>query len=95
MKKTVILIGVGEIGGVFARGILKTGHTVYPVMRGMDIQTVKQDVPDPYAVVAAVGEKDIQNVLASIPQEWHGKLVLLQNEPPTHPVPGQAIHLLG
>lgn len=80
MKKTVILIGVGEMGGVFARGILKTGYPVTPVSREMDLNEVAKDVPDPQAVVVAVGEKDIHSVLETIPAVWHDRLVLLQNE---------------
>lgn len=33
MRKPVVLIGVGEMGGVFERGLLKTGYQVVPVMR--------------------------------------------------------------
>ncbi len=80
MKKTVVVIGVGEIGSVFARGILKTGYPVYPVVRGTNLSTAAKDVPDPQAVVVAVGEKDIKSVLESIPQPWKDRLVLVQNE---------------
>jgi len=80
MKKTVIVIGVGEIGGVFAKGILKTGYPVYPVVRGVDLSDAVKDAPDPEAVIVAVGEKDIHNVLGSIPQQWQDRLVLVQNE---------------
>ena len=80
MSKSVILIGVGEIGGVFAKGILRTGFPVYPVVRGADMNIVAKEVPDPQAVVVAVGEKDIHQVLKSAPQSWHDRLVLVQNE---------------
>ncbi len=33
MNAPVVLIGVGEMGGVFARGLLRLGHPVYPVPR--------------------------------------------------------------
>lgn len=80
MKNAVILIGVGEIGGVFAKGILKTGYPVYPVARGTNLEDVMRDVPDPKAVVITVGEKDFQNVLKAIPRQWHDRLVFVQNE---------------
>ncbi len=80
MKKLVILIGVGEIGGVFARGLLKTGYQVYPVARGENLKEVSAEVADPQAVVVGVGEKDLHAVLESIPEGWKDKLVLLQNE---------------
>jgi len=37
MKKPIIIIGVGEMGGVFARAFLKEGHPVYPVSRQTDM----------------------------------------------------------
>ena len=80
MKKPVVLIGVGEMGGVFARGILRAGYPVVPVKRGDDLRRVLADHPDAQAVVIAVGEKDIQDVLAALPKAWHGRAVLLQNE---------------
>lgn len=80
MKKTVVVIGIGEIGSVFARGILKTGYPVYPITRGMSVTDAAVDVPDPEAVIVAVGEKDIKNILESIPRLWQDRLVLVQNE---------------
>lgn len=35
MKHPVVLIGVGEMGGVFGRGLLKLGHPVFPVIPSM------------------------------------------------------------
>lgn len=80
MKKPIVIIGMGEIGGVFARGFLKTGHPVYPIVRGMDLRISLEEIPDPEAVVVAVGEKDIARVLGEIPALYHSKLVLVQNE---------------
>ena len=80
MKETVVVIGVGEIGGVFAKGILKTGYPVTPVSRGTNLSDVVKDTPDPQAVIVAVGEKDIHECLGSIPQQWQDRLVLVQNE---------------
>lgn len=37
MKKPVVIIGIGEMGGVFARGFLRTGHPVFPVTRDMSL----------------------------------------------------------
>lgn len=80
MKKPVVLIGVGEVGGVFARGVLKLGHPVYPVTRDMSVSDVAKDLTDPEAVIVGVGEKDLNQVLAEIPQNWHDRVVLIQNE---------------
>lgn len=80
MKKTVILIGVGEMGGVFARGLLAAGYPVFPVLRDMDIHTVAGELPDPELVIVAVAEKDLHPTLESIPGPWRDRLLLLQNE---------------
>jgi len=80
MNDPIIVVGLGELGSVFARGFLKTGHPVYPVTRDMDIHSTAQAYPNPKAVVIAVGEADIHSVLENCPQKWKDKLVLLQNE---------------
>jgi len=80
MKKPVICIGVGEMGGVFVRGLLKIGYPLIPVTRDMDMNAVAQEMPDPEAVLVSVAEKDIDNVLATVPTAWRDRLILLQNE---------------
>lgn len=80
MKQPVVIIGMGEMGGVFARGFLRTGHPVYPVTRDMDITSEATNVPDPALVLLAVGEGDLHAMLERIPKAWRDKLALLQNE---------------
>lgn len=80
MKKPVICIGVGEMGGVFVRGLLRLGYPLIPVTRDMDMATAAKTSPDPEAVLVSVAEKDIDNVLANMPAAWRDRLVLLQNE---------------
>ena len=79
-KEPVIVIGLGEIGSVFARAILKLGHPVYPVKRDTDIDKLAKTLPAPYMVLVAVGEKDLQTTLKEIPSAWHNCITLLQNE---------------
>jgi hypothetical protein len=74
------MIGVGEMGGVFARGILRTGHPVIPVTRDMDMQVVAEKYPDPLLALVAVAENDLHSVLKVLPAAWHGCIGLLQNE---------------
>ena len=80
MKKPVVIIGMGELGELFARAFLKQGHPVYPVLRGMDAQAIAADLPEPELVLLAVGENDLHPVLDALPTPWRGRLALLQNE---------------
>jgi len=80
VKKPVGIIGVGEMGGVFARGLLKLGHPVYPVARGQNLAQAAKDSPELLSMIVAVGEKDLHPVLETMPDQWRDRLVLLQNE---------------
>jgi ketopantoate reductase len=80
MKAPVILIGIGEMGSVFARGLLRSGHPVYPVTRNDDLTEVAKQLPSPELVVVAVAENDLHAVLEEIPPAWQQRLCLLQNE---------------
>ena len=79
-KAPVVIIGIGEMGGVFARGYLRTGHPVYPVTRTTDIDQLVQTIGEPEVVVIAVGEADLHPTLEKLPDAWKRKLLLLQNE---------------
>jgi len=80
MSEPIVVIGIGEMGGVFTRGFLRTGHPVYPVTRASDIEAVAKAVPAPALVLVAVGENDLHPTLETIPTPWQGRLGLLQNE---------------
>ena len=80
MNKPVIVIGIGELGGVFARGLLRCGYPVYPVTRSMDMNKEVSALPNPELVLLAVAEDDLHSTMEAIPQPWRDKLCLLQNE---------------
>lgn len=80
MKQAVVMVGIGEMGGVFARGILRLGHPLIPVTRDMDMQEVAQAWPEPQLVLVSVAENDLHPALAKIPAVWHDRVGLLQNE---------------
>jgi ketopantoate reductase len=80
MKQPVVIIGIGEIGGVLARGFLRCGHPVFPVNRGDNLAATAAVLPEPAAVVLAVAEKDFAATLDALPPSWRDRLVLLQNE---------------
>lgn len=80
MQDIVIIIGIGEIGGIFARGFLKSGYTVVPVNRNSNISDIHTQYPEPAHVIVAVGETSLQETLKSLPNSWTKKVSLLQNE---------------
>jgi len=76
----IIIVGIGEMAGVFARGFLRAGYPVYPITRNMDMATVSQAIATPELVLIAVAEADVQQVLNELPENWRNTPVLLQNE---------------
>lgn len=80
LKSPIVVIGMGELGSVFARGFLRLGYPVQGVTRQMSMQTVADSLPSPQAVLIAVGEADIHETLKNCPSEWHDKIILIQNE---------------
>jgi len=80
MKTPVVVIGIGEMGGVFARGLLRIGHPVYPLTRGADLAAAAGELPAPELVLVAVAENDLHAVLQDMPPAWRTRVALLQNE---------------
>ena len=80
MKKTIVVIGIGEMSGVFTRALLRAGYPIFPVTREMAISDVQNQVIDPEMILVAVGENDLDSVLQQLPLSWKDKVVLLQNE---------------
>lgn len=79
-KNPVIVIGLGEMGSVFARAILKSGYPVYPASRSTDLHQLAKEIPEPEMVLVSVGESDLQQCLKNIPSAWNNCIALLQNE---------------
>jgi hypothetical protein len=79
-KSPVVIVGIGEMGGVFARGFLRNGHPVFPVTRDLPLAKAATLTPDPEMVLLAVAENDLHNCLAVVPEPWRHRLCLLQNE---------------
>jgi hypothetical protein len=68
------------MGGVFAKGFLKAGYPVYPVVSGMDMASSAGSVPECDFVLLAVPENKLHSVIRQVPDQWKNKLGLLQNE---------------
>lgn len=80
MKQPIIVVGMGELGSVFARGFLKLGYPVQAVTRNMTMSEVAEQIPNPTAVLFAVGEADIHKMIKACPSVWSNNVILLQNE---------------
>lgn len=80
MNNTIVIIGVGELGGVFARAFLRAGYPVHPVNRHTDQPQVSELVPAPQLVLICVGERDLQAVMQHLPTAWRDRVGLVQNE---------------
>ena len=78
MKNPVVIVGMGEMGGVFARGFLRAGYPVYPVVRGMEMEAEAEKITDPELVIIAVAEADLNSVLQQVPEAWRDRLVLFK-----------------
>ena len=79
-NEKIIMIGLGQLGRIFAGGFLRTGYSVIPVNRGDDMAVLAAQVPSPRLVVVAVAENDLLGVLAALPEQWKSCIGLIQNE---------------
>ncbi len=75
----VVLIGLGQLGSVFAHGLLRRGHTVVPINRGDKPEEVARRVPEPELVLIAVGEGDLAPILEELPPAFRDAVGLVQN----------------
>lgn len=80
MSEPVVIVGIGEMGAVFARAFLRAGHPVEPVTRQRTPDRVASRVPEPELVLVTVGEGELHPVLESLPRPWLARVGLLQNE---------------
>ncbi|HEY5604178.1 MAG TPA: hypothetical protein VIM41_13820 [Gammaproteobacteria bacterium] len=58
MKKLAVIIGMREMGGVFAWGLLPIGTRVYPILRGVNPQETLQKIGT-RGFTAADGERSL------------------------------------
>jgi ketopantoate reductase len=78
MERPVGIVGLGQLGGIFGQGLLALGHPVLPILRGDTAASLVAH--DPELVLVAVAEKDLDAVLASLPDALRDRVALLQNE---------------
>jgi ketopantoate reductase len=80
LEKPAVIVGMGEMGGSFARGLLRLGHPIFPVLRDTDVEQVASRVPSPLTTLVTVGEADLDHALETLPPQWREDVVLVQNE---------------
>lgn len=79
-EKSIVIIGLGQLGRVFAGGFLRSGYPVVPVNRGDNMGEIAARVPEPALVLVAVAEPDLHPAITGVPAAWRGRLGLIQNE---------------
>lgn len=79
MNKPIIVLGIGELGSVFARAFLRANYPVYPITRATDIDELS-DTIDPEMILVCTAEADLQDALKSIPNKWKDRVAMMQNE---------------
>lgn len=80
MREPVIVVGLGEMGGVFSHALLRAGHPIVPVLRRTRWDEVTEGAPHAALVLVAVAEQALHPVLDSIPAGLRDRVGLLQNE---------------
>lgn len=79
-EQTIVIIGLGQLGRVFAGGFLRVGCPVFPVNRGDNMGQIAARVPEPALVLLAVAEADLHPAIVALPAAWRSRLGLIQNE---------------
>lgn len=79
-NEPALIVGLGQVGKVFAEGLLREGYPVFPVLRGMPLADALRAVPNPELVLLSVGENDLEPLLAGVSPAPALRLVLVQNE---------------
>ena len=78
--RDLIVMGIGELGSLYANAALKRGLRVTPVIRNQHPASVLAGTPVETPILVAVGEADLDAALRSLPAERLASSILLQNE---------------
>jgi hypothetical protein len=80
MKQPIVVVGLGNLGGVFSTGFLRIDHPVYPVNLGVDPGQVARQVPEPQLALVSVAEDELHPFLEAMPETWRSRAGFVQNE---------------
>lgn len=78
VSPTVVVIGMGQLGQLFAGAFSRLGWRVLPVGRGEIFTEQGRDAVQ--LVLVTVGEDSLRDVLGMVPDRYLGQVVLFQNE---------------
>ncbi len=78
--RDIIVMGLGELGQLYATAALKAGLRVTPLTRSTSREDALANLPPYTPVLVAVGEKDLESAVNSLPATRRDALILLQNE---------------
>jgi hypothetical protein len=76
----MVVLGVGELGKLFAGAALAEGLQVTPITRGVTPAHVLSARPPHAPILVSVGEDALERALDSLPASRHDDAVLVQNE---------------
>jgi hypothetical protein len=76
----LVVIGLGELGKVFAQSALGAGVRVTPIRRQDDMAQRLRGLSPESPLLVAVGEEALLPVLDALPAERRDAVILLQNE---------------
>ncbi|MGE0321999.1 MAG: hypothetical protein AB7K71_03530 [Polyangiaceae bacterium] len=77
---SAVVMGVGQLGAVFAEGWLKAGRAVLPITRAVSVAEMTDRLPLPAIVLIAVGEAALLDALQTLPPGYRERAALVQNE---------------
>ncbi|NOY94634.1 MAG: hypothetical protein GXP55_25935, partial [Deltaproteobacteria bacterium] len=80
MSDRVAILGLGQMGGVFARAFLATDREIAPILRSTEPAVARERLLRAAELLVAVGEADLEAALESLPEQVRGRVGLLQNE---------------
>ena len=70
MNQPIVILGIGELGGVFAKAFLRNGHPVCPITRSTNISYLVDSIPQTELVLVSVDEKYFKSVIKTITAAW-------------------------
>ena len=78
--RAAAVIGLGNLGRLYAGGWLRAGYAVHPIGRRTDARAVLNGLPERTPLLCAVGEASLANAVEAVPPARRGDLIFVQNE---------------